>query len=182
MRDRVVAVRYAQALLDVAVERQVLDSVCASLATLAGSVTAYPDLRVFMQSPQVPTQDKKALIHTLLDDRVDPVLVQFLELLLDKDRILFLGDINEEFATLVERHRGLQRAAVVTAVPLAADLADQLTRKLEQLTRQRIILDQKVDPSVIGGICVTMGDRILDGTLRTGLAELRRALEHAPLR
>jgi len=182
MRDRKVAVRYAQALLDVAVARGVLDGVSESFDGLARTLKGFPGLRIFMQSPQVPTQDKKALLHKVLDGQIEPLLVQFLELLLDKDRVLHLGDIHAAFVPLVERHRGQRRAVVVTAVPLADDLAAQLTRKLERATGQRIILDKKVDPSVIGGVCVTVGDQILDGTLRTGLAELRGVLEKAPLR
>ena len=135
-----------------------------------------------MQSPQVPTQEKKALIHKVLDGQVEPVLVQFLELLLDKDRMVHLADIHVEFGSLAEAHQGYRRAVAVTAIPLADDLAQQLTERLEALSGQKIILEKKVDPAVLGGVCVTMGDQIYDGTLRTGLDRMRGALEKAPLR
>jgi F-type H+-transporting ATPase subunit delta len=182
MRDRNVAVRYAQALLDVAVARNLVDPLQESFDGLLKATADHPELRIFMQSPQVPTQDKKALIHKVLDGQVEPVLVQFLELLLDKDRILHLADIHREFVALVERHRGFRRAVVVTAVALREDQAAELDRRLSTLTGSKIILEKKVDPSVIGGVCVTLGDQILDGTLRTGLDRLKQTLEKTPLR
>ncbi len=182
MRDRKVADRYAQALLEVALDRGVLDGLEESFDSLIEVVADRGDLRHFMQSPQVPTHEKKALIHDTLGGRVEPTLLNFLELLLDKDRILHLADIHEAFGLRLASHRGLQRADVVTAIPLADDLAAKLRQKLEALTGQTIVLENRVDPAVIGGVCVTMGDRIIDGTVRTGLARLHETLEKAPLR
>ncbi len=181
MRDRKVALRYAQALLNVAVERDLVDGLQESFNSLLAATAQHPDLRVFMQSPQVPTREKKALIRKLFEGKVEDVLLHYLELLLDKGRLMHLRDIHEEFETLVERHQGFRRAMVVTAVPLADDQAKELHEKLATLTGSKIILDKKVDPSVIGGVCVTLGDQILDGTLRTGLNDLHSVLEKAPL-
>jgi F-type H+-transporting ATPase subunit delta len=182
MRDRNVALRYAQALLEVCAEQGVVDGVNESFDGMMETMVGFPGLRVFLSSPQVRTQEKKELIRTVLADRVEPVLLDFVELLIDKDRLMHIGDIHEEFQLLVERHRGMQRATVVTAVPLAEDLAEQLIARLEARIERRIILDKKVDPSVIGGVRVTVGDYILDGTVRAGLDELRATLEKAPLR
>jgi F-type H+-transporting ATPase subunit delta len=182
MRDRRVALRYAQALLAVAAERGLIDDLDETLAGLVQIADRQPELGRLLQNPQVPLPQKKDLLRKLFADRVEPVLLQFLELLLDKGRIVHLREIQTTYAELVEQHEGLQRATAVTAVPLPDDLAEQLARKLAALTGRQIILEQKVDPSVIGGVCVTMGDQILDGTLRTGLRALRDALETAPLR
>jgi F-type H+-transporting ATPase subunit delta len=182
VRDRNVALRYAQALLEVCVERGEVDGVSESFDGMMAAMTGLPDLRVFLQSPQVRTQEKKELLRNVLGGKVEPVLLDFVELLIDKDRLLHVGDIHEEFQTLVERHRGLQRATVVTAIPLPDDLAEQLVARLERRIERKVILDKKVDPSVIGGVRVTVGDYILDGTVRAGLDELRATLEKAPLR
>ena len=182
MRDQKVAVRYAQALVAVAVERGNLAAVAESFAGIAAAIADNARLRVFLQSPQVRTEEKKQLMTSVFADRVEPVMLHFLELLLDKDRFTHLAGIHAEFARLEEQHRGVQRVRVVTALPLASDLEDKLTAKLAALTGKTIALDKKVDPSVIGGVCVTLGDRIIDGTLATGLSRLRRTLEKAPLR
>jgi len=182
MRDRNVAVRYAQALLNVAIERDKVDGITESFDGITEAVAGHDDLRVFMQSPQVRTQEKQQLIQTVFADKVEPTLLHFLELLLEKDRIMHLADIHVEYTTLVETHRGMQRVRVVTAVPLDGDLETALRNKLASLTGKTIILDMKVDPSVIGGVCVTMGDQIIDGTIATGLGRIGHALEQSPLR
>lgn len=182
MRDRKVALRYAQALLAVAVARGAVDALDESFRELLAVADRHPELRLFLRNPQVPPARKKELLGRLFGDRVEPVLIQFLSLLLDKGRIGHLGDIQATFSELVERHKGLQRATVLTAVPLPDDLQEKLARRLAAMTGRQIILEKKVDPSVLGGVCVTMGDQIIDGTLRTGLQRLREALEAAPLR
>lgn len=182
MRDRNVAVRYAQALLDVAIDNDVVDGLTESFDGIIASVRGHRDLLVFMQSPQVRTQEKKQVIESVFAGKVEPAMLHFLELLLDKGRMMHLGDIHEEYTTLVEKYRGMQRVRVVTAVPLAQDLEQKLAEKLARLTGKKIILDKKVDPSVIGGVCVTLGDQIIDGTIATGLGRLGHVLEVAPLR
>ncbi len=182
MRDHKVAVRYAQALLDVCIEQNLVDGVSESFDGMMSALVGQPGLRVFLQSPQVRTEEKKELLRKVLTGQVEPLLLDYIELLIDKDRLINIADIHGTFQTLVETHRGMQRATVVTAVPLADDLTDQLVAKLEAHANRRIILEKKVDPSVIGGVRVTLGDYILDGTVRAGLDELHATLEKAPIR
>ena len=182
MRDRNVAVRYARALLDVCIEQQIVDGVSESFDGMMSALVGSPGLRVFLQSPQVRTQEKKELLRKVLAGQVEPLLLDLIDLLIDKDRLIHIGDIHEEFQTLVETHRGMQRATVVTAVPLPDDLEAQLVAKLEARIERKVILDKKVDPAMIAGVRLTVGDYILDGTVRAGLDELRATLEKAPLR
>jgi len=182
MRDAKVAVRYAEALLEAARRQDQIDGVAESFAALMQAVAGQRELRTFLESPQVPTQDKKGLLRRVLADHVEPLLLHFVELLLDKDRLFYIRDIQTQFARLVEIERGVQRAVVTTAVPLAEDLAAKLQEKLAQMTGKRIVLVPRTNPAVIGGVSVTMGDQIIDGTVRTGLEELRHQLGKAPLR
>ncbi len=182
MRDRKVAARYAGALLSSAKSGGVLEGVAESYAGLLDVVASNASLAVFMDSPQVPVKEKKELLKTVLGEKVEPVFMNFLSLLIDKNRIENLQDIGEEFADLVEEDLGLMRAHVITAVPLADDLASAIEAKLAGMTGKKIILEKEIDPAVIGGVCVTMGDNVLDGTVRTNLDQLRKTLEQAPLR
>jgi len=179
MRDRRVATRYAEALLLSAKEAGVRDEVAESFAAVLAVVKDNTDLRIFIDSPQVRTEEKKELLQTVFGDAIEPVLLRFFLLLLDKNRIDNTRDIGEVFAQLVERDRGLQHATVVTAVPLPDDLAERLRTVLDGFTKTTVVLDLVVDPDVIGGVRVQLGDRVLDGTVRTNLDELARDLGKA---
>jgi F-type H+-transporting ATPase subunit delta len=177
-----VVTRYAQALLAAAEAGGVHEGVAESYQEILGAVKSRSDLTVFIESPQVATQEKKDLIAAVFAGRVEPVLIQFIQLLIDKNRIEFFRDIGEEFARLVEGKLGFERAIVTTAVPLPDDLAALLSKKLEAVSGAKIILEKKIDPEVIGGVCVTMGDKILDGTVRTNLDLLSKHLGQAQVR
>jgi len=136
-------------------------------------------LRIFMDSPQVRTEEKKELLQKVFGDKIEPVLLNFFHLLIDKHRIENTRDIGEVFADLVEAEQGYLRAQVVTAIKLPDDLAATLEGKLAAYSGKKIILEKKTDPAVIGGVCVTLGDKILDGTVATNLNLLRKTLGQA---
>ncbi|MCK9997258.1 MAG: ATP synthase F1 subunit delta [Candidatus Krumholzibacteria bacterium] len=182
MRDRRVATRYAEALLDTARDQGVLDSVAESFSAVLNAVKGTDTLRIFLDSPQVPTAEKKGLLEKVFGGKVEPVLLTFFYLLIDKHRIENTRDIGEVFAELVENEQGYLRARVVTAINLPDDLAAALKSKLAAHTGKKIILEKKTDVAVIGGVCVTLGDKILDGTVRTNLNLLRKTLGQARIR
>ncbi|PID79032.1 ATP synthase F1 subunit delta [bacterium DOLZORAL124_64_63] len=182
MRDRKVAGRYAGALMTSALAENNLGEVAESYAAVMTVVEEHPDLVVFLGSPQVAEEDKKKLLAKVFGDKVEKILLHFFYLLVDKNRIGNLRDIGEAFAEMVEEHQGVVHARVVTAVDLPDDLAAKLTEKLAAYTGAKVVLEKKIDPAVIGGVCVTMGNKILDGTVRTNLDLLRKKLEKAPVR
>ncbi len=182
MRDRKVASRYAGALMTSALAEGNLVEVAESYAGVLDAVKGNNELRIFIDSPQVADQEKKELLEKVFGGKIENLLLHFFFLLIDKNRIENTRDIGEAFADLVEKHQGVVRAQVVTAVTLPDDLAASLKEKLSAFTGAQVILETKIDPAVIGGMCVTMGDKILDGTVRTNLDLLRNKLEKAPVR
>ena len=182
MRDRKVASRYAEALLYTAKAAGVLDSVAESFAAVLSAVQDNDTLRIFMDSPQVPIKEKKGLLGKVFGEKIEPVLLNFFFLLIDKHRIENTRDIAEVFAELVETEQGYLRARVVTAIRLPDDLAAAIEAKLAGHSGKKIILEKKTDPAVIGGVCVTLGDKILDGTVATNLNLLRKTLSQAQIR
>lgn len=182
MRDRKVAARYAGALMASALAENTLGEVAESYAAVVEVAKANPDLVVFLDSPQVADDEKRKLLEKVFGEKVEKILLHFFYLLVDKNRIENLQDIGEAFAGMVEEHMGVVHAQVTTAVALSDDHADQLQEKLAAMTGAKVILDKKIDPAVIGGVCVTMGGQILDGTVRHNLDLLRQKLEKAPVR
>ena len=179
MPDLRVADRYARALLEAARERDVVEPVAESIAGILAVVKDRADLAVFIESPQVATQEKKDLLKNVFGPHIEPVLLHFLYLLIDKYRIDQFRAIGNEYAHLMELERGILRAQVTSAIELPADLAEQLNAKLNARTGFKVMMETCVDPAVIGGVKVVMEDYVLDGTVRTNLDELRKTLEKA---
>ena len=181
MRDRRLATRYAGALLASAGRDGDLAAVAESYAAVRELLGQRPELGAFLRGPQVSEDEKRGLLRTLFGGRIEPLLLNFCLLLIDKNRIENLDEIGQEFARLVERAQGLQRAVVTTAVPLPPDLEGALAKQLETLTGTRIVLEKRVDPAVIGGVAVVVGDNVIDGTVRASLQHLRARLLKSPL-
>ena len=182
MRNRAVATRYAQALLDTSRKGGVVDGVAESYADVVRVFADNPDLGSFLEGPQVADHEKSKLLESVFASRIEPVLLNFFRMLLDKGRIESLTDIQAAFLRLVEVEQGSLRADVVTAIPLSEDLETDLTTKLASMTGKDIILLKRVDPAVIGGVRVSMGDQVIDGTIRTNLTKMRAQFSEADVR
>lgn len=176
IRDRGVATRYAQALFGAALKEGSEGPTLEDLESLDRLYDLDRSLQRFLEAPDVLTEHKVELIHRVLGGRVSDLVERFLLLMLEKKRVQHLPLVFEHYRTLVEEHRGIVRAQVVTAVPFPGELEEGLKARLAALTGKKIILDRKVDPSIVGGVIVTLDGRILDASLRHRMQELRGML------
>ena len=182
MPDRVVASRYAEALLEAVADPGELELVHENLSAVAGVVADNLQLKAFLEGPNIIDSHKEELVGKVFGERVDPMTRDFLRLLLDKHRIDHLGLISEEFQRLVERKRGQIRVKITTAIALPPDILDRLKRALDVSLGLDCILEPRVDKRVIGGVVAVVGDRVIDGSIRTAFDEMRKELMGAPLR
>ena len=168
--------KYARALFDEAVERGVAQRVSDDLVSLLELEEEEPAFLTFLLSPEVSEKQKIEFLRTVFGPRVDPLVVDFLHLLVEKGRMPFLASICRDYQGLFEEHQGLLRAKVLTAVPLDADRERRLKSELDRVTGKNVVLEKKVDPSILGGVVVHLGNKIIDRSLRRGLRELGRSL------
>ncbi|OGC91275.1 MAG: ATP synthase F1 subunit delta [candidate division Zixibacteria bacterium RBG_16_53_22] len=176
MRETRVAHRYAHALFNVAIARDLVDIIASELFQLRSFIEKDKRLVGFLEAPQVLTEHKVELIKTLFTTRISQPLLSFLLLLIEKGRIEYLSEIAVEFEKLVEGHRGIIRARVTTAVPVTDDFKNRLKIRLEELSRQKIELVHKIDRNIIGGIIVQLNYKIIDHSIRHRIALLRHDL------
>lgn len=185
MRDVSVAGRYARALYILTEKNSakaaepLVARLEAALADLQGvAAIVGPGTRVgdFLSHPKVSPADKRAVLERGLKGRVQPNVQVFADLLLRKHRLGLAGAIAREFQTLVERAKGLQRTVVTSAVPLLDAEVTRLVTELERTTGKRIVLTQELDPSLLGGAHVRIGDRIIDRSVKTLLATISQQL------
>lgn len=171
-----VAQRYSHALFDAAQERGILDIGYEQMADLKRIVQHDRTLLNFLTAPQVLDEHKKELVRTVFCNRLHQLYVEFLIVLVNKHRVGYLIEIIDEFIDRIETARGIGRAKVITAVPMADKEREDLKARLAAKTGLKIRLDEKVDPAIIGGMIVIMHNEIIDGSIRHGLALIEEEL------
>lgn len=168
---------YAKALFDIGVEGESLEGIADELHAVRDALDGLdPQLRVFFELPQLRRADKLQVVDQAFADKVGRPVLGFLHVLVAKRREPLLNAIVAEFDDLVDTQVGRVQATVHSAQPLDAELADALRAAIERQTQQHVVLEQRIDPSLIGGIRVSIGDTVVDGTLRRALSDMRQAL------
>ncbi|MBQ3060654.1 MAG: F0F1 ATP synthase subunit delta [Desulfovibrio sp.] len=180
MTDTVVARRYANAIF--ALSRKEGDTTLVShgecLAALGEMIAAAPGLDQTLRSPVIGVEEKKAVLGKLLDKlKADQVMRNFCFLLADKERLAFLREIADRYGKLLDDAQGVVRGTLTTAVKLSAAKQEKLKDALHKKSGADIRLTFKVDKSILGGMVLNMGDRVLDASLRAQLGILRETFK-----
>lgn len=177
MSVSIVARRYAQAVMDLGVELGQLDAIVDEMGSFAAAWEDSPELRNAIENPLVGHAAKKAVVGELADRlEVGPITRHTILLLVDRRRAKALPYVARALRELADARKGLLRAEVTTAAPLSESYYARLQAQLEAMTGKRVVVERRTDPELIAGVVTRIGDRILDGSLRTRLDSLRDAL------
>jgi F-type H+-transporting ATPase subunit delta len=164
---------YARSLFAVAREREQLDLIHEQLAQFADAVSANRDLQIFFFSPYFSSAEKQDGLARMLDG-ADETLVNFLNLLIEKHRMPVLFRIRAEFERLWEEENRMLPVQITSAVELDPGTTQSLGETIGERAGRRVTLETRVDPDIIGGIVVRVGNSILDASIRNRLEQLRR--------
>jgi F-type H+-transporting ATPase subunit delta len=171
-----VARRYAQALTEEAQSTGALDASDADVALLTETLDGSRDLRMALTSPVVSHDKKLAILTRLFDGKVSDLTLRFLRLLVSKQRDGEIPVILDAYRQLRDERTGTVQALVRTATPLSPDAADRLKAALEARSGATVRMDLRVDPSLIGGLVVRLGDVVYDRSVKHQLDTLRGQL------
>lgn len=177
--DTTVSERYAQALFNVAKRQDKVAVVIADAEQFLLLDKKDSRLAVFLEGPQFRTEDKLALVKKLFESRLDAVLLQLVNMLILKGRIEYARPILTRFIEVAEADQGLHQAEVATAVELSEDAKTKLQSALEKYTSSRLRLRYRVEPSLIAGVRFSMGDLMIDDSIKGKLDRLRFQLQEA---
>jgi F-type H+-transporting ATPase subunit delta len=172
--------RYAEAAFEVALGENQLDGWRDDLAT-AADILGRPEVGPIVSSPAVPLAQRQALVAALLEGRVRPGALRLVNLIVQRGRVSALPRVAEDFVRLLNAHRGVVMATVTSAVPLTADETAAIQSRVEAMAGATVDLRSEVDPDLLGGLTVQVGDRLLDASIRGRLERLRDQL-HAGAR
>ena len=169
---------WARALFEVAKEHEVLDGVRDQLDQFADALHARRELAVFFFSPYFSAEEKKTGLAAAVEG-AEPAFMNFLEALIERHRMPAIFRIRAEFETLWEEERRLLPVAVRSAVALDPEVVESIGRRIGQQTQRRVELTSEVDPSILGGIVLRVGNLILDASIHHRLEQLRKQVAQA---
>jgi ATP synthase F1 delta subunit len=169
---------YARALFEVAKEQGKLDVVREQLGQFADALDANRDLAVFFFSPYFSTEEKKDGLHGALED-ADPAIVNFLETLLERHRMPVIFRIRAAFQRMWDEENKLLPVSVTSAVALDEATVKSIGERIGEQTGQHVELTSTVDPEILGGIVLRVGNSILDASIKHRLDQLRKHVAQA---
>ena len=169
---------WARALFEVAKEHDLLDNVREDLGEFVDALQASRDLMVFFFSPYFSTQEKKDGLERAVSG-AEPVFMNFLEALIERHRMPALFRIKARYEVLWEDERDLLPVEVTSAVELDKSTISSIGERIGEQTKRTVELSSKVDPDILGGIVLRVGNVILDASIRNRLEQLRKQVARA---
>jgi len=176
MSERSVAARYAKSILDLAVERGVLEQVNGDMQLIYHTCKASSQLIALLRNPIVPLGKKLSIIKALFDGKVSPLTLGFMEIMIRKERADVLYPASVEFLRQYDLNKKVSTAEITTAVELTQELENEIMAKVKAMVSGEIHIKRTVNPDIIGGFILKVGDRQYDSSLRRSLNDLEKDL------
>ncbi|SMB88212.1 ATP synthase F1 subcomplex delta subunit [Desulfonispora thiosulfatigenes DSM 11270] len=179
MKNKAVARRYAQALFEIAQEKEAIDLYEEELKFIIEEIKNSKNLELTWVNKEIVTDEKRNIFKEIFGDKVSEIILNTLFVLIDKHRELILEGILEVYQQYADESRNIQDAEVSSAVQLTDKDFNELTEKLSAMTGKNIRLTVKVDPSIIGGLVVRIGDKVIDGSVVKRLSVMKKRMKNA---
>ena len=170
-----VARPYAEALFKAAIEKSALARVSDGLAFVAAAERD-PQMRSALSNPKVSAQQKKDLLAAVAGSRMNEPLANLLSILVDNHREVLVGSIHEQFEALKNEHEKVVRARITSAQPLTDAQRSEILGALERRYGKKVEAELDVDPELLGGARVQVGDQVINASVRDALAQMAAAL------
>lgn len=173
MKATKIANRYAKAFLQWAIDEGTLEEVHEEMKGIAQDCKDDKDLRAMLSSPVIRKGQKVTVLNRFWGERMGPTTMEMVRHVCRKGREMYLRGIADHFASLYKEHKNILTAEVRTAVPLDEELRQAVLQKVRNDEGQEVDLVERVDPGLIGGILLKVGDRQYDGSILKQLSKLR---------
>lgn len=178
MSEITVAIRYAKALIDLATEQNALEHVQKDMELFIHTIKANPQLNAVLGNPIIYHDKKIKILDGIFSGKVSKVTILFFNLMVNKSRAEILYPAALEFVNQYDLVKNITKATVVSATELSAANKKTIIAEIEALTKGSVKLTAKVDPSLIGGFVLTVGDKQVDTSISSSLARLKRDFAH----
>jgi len=166
--------RYAQAIFELALERNEFESWQEGLKKIV-DLTADQKLMALLENPSLTFAAKKSLLQEHLGE-TNPLVLNLALLLVSKGLLRRAPDISRIYGEMLDAHQGVERARVITALPLDNQEKEAISNRLARIAGRKVAVDSQVEPSIIGGFVARIGDTLIDGSIHQKLETLKRNL------
>ncbi|HEY8832673.1 MAG TPA: F0F1 ATP synthase subunit delta [Gemmatimonadaceae bacterium] len=173
MNNATIGRNYAETLLTLAKREEQTEEWGTLIEAVASAMQQDQTLKTFLESPKLAASRKIAILKSALDQRVPPLFLRFLETVIMKRRQMVIPEIAQEYRALIDSSEDRVHANVTVARDPAEPEKDALKRQLSRLFGKRVVPHYSVNPAILGGVIVKVGDTVMDGSVRRRLASLR---------
>ncbi|MFL0083808.1 ATP synthase F1 subunit delta [Tenacibaculum maritimum] len=173
------ALRYAKAILNLAKDSGVATEVNDNFNLIVSTISENADLDAMLKSPVIKAADKTRVLNALFGDKINNVVKGLFGLLEDNKRMVMLAPIAKQYGVIYDYHKNIQVAKVTTAVPLTKELEEKIHAKIVTLTGNSASIENIVNPSILGGFILRVGDVQYDASISNHFNELRREFDNS---
>lgn len=172
----IIASRYAEALFQVGEESNSTTKLYEELNAVLDILKSYKNFYNVLKSPLISKGEKKEIIENVFNNRIENDLKNFFKILIDKERISSLELIQKSFKDLLNENNNIVEGKAITAIPMSKEEIKKLEENLSSKYNANIILENIVDETILGGVLVRLGNKEIDGTIKTRLENLKQEL------
>ena len=179
MSDITVAIRYAKAIIDLAIEQNSLEDINNDMELFVRTIKANPQLHAVLANPIIYHDKKIKILEQLFGGKVSKLTIDFFKIMINKGRAEVLTVAAQEFLNQYDVKKNIIKATVVSAAALSEENKNTIIAELKESTGGTIKLTAKVDPDLIGGFVLTVGDKQIDTSVAASLAKLKKEFAHS---
>lgn len=172
------AIRYAKAILSFALEQQKEVEVNNDMLLVANTIQQSEDLQLLLNSPVLKTELKKTALKEIFSNKTSALTIGLINLLIENKRLPILGEVAKKYTVIYDALKGIDVAKVTTAVPLTEELNQQVLNKVIEITGKKATIESIIDPDIIGGFILRIGDIQYDASIANKLQLLKRTFEN----
>ena len=172
------AVRYAKAILSFALEQNKEVEVNNDMLLIASTINENKDLQLLLESPVLKSDVKKSALKEVFSSKVSSLSIGLIDLLIDNKRLAIISDVARKYTVLFDKLKGIEIAKVITAIPLTETLNAQVLKKVKEITGKEATIENTVNPDIIGGFILRIGDVQYDASISNKLQVLKRQFEN----
>lgn len=174
MSEFKVASRYAKSLIDLSIEQGNLEAVKQDMEQFIGVLRANKELQAVLKNPIMKQDHKKNILDALFKDKIHPSISSFFDIMIRKGRGGLLYGTAQEFVREYNEYKGIVKATVTSATPLSEENFEALRKVIAEEVKAEVILQNKVEPKLIGGFIVNVGDKQIDASIEGRLRKLEK--------